>query len=250
MLELLLCSAVTILPDFLYRRFVQGKRLGSEITLFSVWYELRWGITLCLILTISLITTIFYFHPSTTNAVTFFRTISILPQTNGRVAEVYVRYRDEVRAGQPLFRLDSTEQEAAIETARRRIAEVDATMEVAKSQLAEADGKIAQARGMLQQALDEFNTRAELMRRNPNAISQRERRPGAGPGRHPAGPRRRGDRRQGGAVRSQIDFQLPAQKASAEAALARGAGRARQDPGRRRHRRHRRSSSRFGPATS
>ena len=63
MLELLLCAAVTILPDFLYRRFFQGKRLGSEITLFSVWYELRWGITLCLILTIALITTIFYFHP-------------------------------------------------------------------------------------------------------------------------------------------------------------------------------------------
>lgn len=65
MLELLLCSSLTILPDFLYRRFAQGKRVGREITLFSVWYELRWGITLCVILTLSLITTIFYFHPST-----------------------------------------------------------------------------------------------------------------------------------------------------------------------------------------
>jgi hypothetical protein len=63
MLELLLCSMLTILPDYLYRRFAQGKRFGREITLFSVWYELRWGITLCLILTISLITTIFYFPP-------------------------------------------------------------------------------------------------------------------------------------------------------------------------------------------
>ena len=51
MLELLLCSSLTLLPDFLIRRLVQGKRLGKEITLFSVWYELRWGITLCLILT-------------------------------------------------------------------------------------------------------------------------------------------------------------------------------------------------------
>jgi hypothetical protein len=59
MLELFLCSMLTILPDFLFRRFVQGKRLGREINLFSVWFELRWGITLCLILTISLITTIF-----------------------------------------------------------------------------------------------------------------------------------------------------------------------------------------------
>jgi len=36
MLELMLCSSLTLLPDFLYRRFVQGKRLGHEITMFSV----------------------------------------------------------------------------------------------------------------------------------------------------------------------------------------------------------------------
>ena len=51
MLELISCSILTILPDYLFRRFVQGKRFGHEITLFSVWYELRWGITLCLMLT-------------------------------------------------------------------------------------------------------------------------------------------------------------------------------------------------------
>ena len=55
MLELIFCSMLTILPDFLFRRFVQGKRIGREITFFSVWYELRWGITLCLLLTVSLI---------------------------------------------------------------------------------------------------------------------------------------------------------------------------------------------------
>ena len=44
MLELFLCSLLTILPDYLYRRYGQGKRFGQEITLFSVWFELRWGI--------------------------------------------------------------------------------------------------------------------------------------------------------------------------------------------------------------
>jgi multidrug resistance efflux pump len=218
MLELLLCSAITVFPDFLYRRFVQGKRVGREITLFSVWYELRWGITLCLILTISLITTIFYFHPSTSSAVSFFRTISILPETNGRVSEVFVKYRDRVKAGQPLFKLDSTEEEAAIETAGRKIAEVEASMQVAKAQLAESEGKIAQARGALQQAEDEFNTRSDLRRRNPNAIPQRE----------VDRARVAVDTQQGlvdsalaskESVVSQIEFQLPAEKASAEAAL-------------------------------
>ena len=45
MLEMLLCSLVTILPDYLYRRYVQGKRFGKEINLYTVWFELRWGIT-------------------------------------------------------------------------------------------------------------------------------------------------------------------------------------------------------------
>ena len=66
MLELLLCSLLTILPDYLYRRYAQGKRFGHEITLFSVWFELRWGIIGCVMLTVSLITMVFYFHPATT----------------------------------------------------------------------------------------------------------------------------------------------------------------------------------------
>jgi hypothetical protein len=41
MLEVILCSMVTILPDCLYRRFAQGKRFGREITFYSVWFELR-----------------------------------------------------------------------------------------------------------------------------------------------------------------------------------------------------------------
>src|ERR1044071_1696295 len=90
MLELLFCSLLTILPDYLFRRYGQGKRFGKEITLYSVWFELRWGITGCLILTIGLITTVFYNHPSTTSATLYFRTVPILPEINGRVAEIYI----------------------------------------------------------------------------------------------------------------------------------------------------------------
>src|SRR3954466_8212793 len=120
MFELLLCSLLTIVPDYLYRRYVQGKRMGKEITLYSVWFELRWGITACLILTISLITTIFYNHPSTTNVTLFFRTVPIISETTGRVAEVFVGFSGPVAQGAPIFRLDSSTQEAAVETARRR----------------------------------------------------------------------------------------------------------------------------------
>ena len=66
MFEVILCSLVTILPDYLFRRYAQGKRIGKEITFLSVWYELRYGLTACFILTISLITVVFYYHPSST----------------------------------------------------------------------------------------------------------------------------------------------------------------------------------------
>ena len=115
MLELLLCSLLTVVPDYLYRRYVQGKRLGKEITFYSVWFELRWGITGCLLLTVSLIATIFYNHPSTTNVTLFFRTVPILPETNGRVAEIYVGISGSISKGEPIFRLDSSRQEAAVE---------------------------------------------------------------------------------------------------------------------------------------
>lgn len=218
MLELLLCSMLTILPDFLFRRYVQGKRLGREITLYSVWFELRWGITLCVILTLSLITTIFYFHPSTKAATSVFRTVTVLPETNGRVAETFVDINQRVKAGQPLFRLDSTEQEAAAETSRRKIAEIEAAMVVAKSQLAEADGRIVQARGGLRQAVDELAARAEVQRRSPGSVATRD-----------VDKMRVNVETQQGAVDaalagreaivSELEFQLPAQKASAEAAL-------------------------------
>ena len=53
--------------------------------------------------------------------------------------------RDKVKAGQPIFKLDSSKQEAALESARRRIAEVDAAFEQAKIELVVSDGRIQEA---------------------------------------------------------------------------------------------------------
>jgi multidrug resistance efflux pump len=174
MLELLLCSVVTILPDYLYRRYWQGKRLGREITFYSVWFELRWGITSCVILTVALITTVFYNHPSTKNVTLFYRTIPIVPETNGRVAETFVGFTGPVAAGAPIFRLDSSKQQAAVEAARRKAAELDAQAVVAEADVVKADGQIKQATSARQQTLDELETKRELYRRNPGNVAFRE----------------------------------------------------------------------------
>jgi multidrug resistance efflux pump len=175
MLEMLLCSLVTLLPDYLYRRYVQGKRFGKEITFYSVWFELRWGITGCLILTVLLITTVFYNHPSTTNVTLFFRTVPILPETNGRVAEIFVvGSSGSVAKGAPIFRLDSSKQQAAAELARRKIAEIEAQMLAARADVAKADGQLQEAKSQHQQTTDELEAKQELYRRNPGNVPFRE----------------------------------------------------------------------------
>jgi multidrug resistance efflux pump len=174
MLELMLCSLVTILPDYLYRHFRQGKRFGKEITFFSIWYELRWGITACLMLTISLITMIFYFHPSTTSAAIYFRTVPILPEGSGRVAEVNVSFTQQVKKGDVLFRLDNSKQTAALETAKRKSAEVDASLISARADIVKSDAQVGEAKASLQQAKDELDVKSELQRRNPGIVPQRD----------------------------------------------------------------------------
>jgi multidrug resistance efflux pump len=219
MLELMFCSLFTLVPDYLYRRYVQGKRFGKEITFYSVWFELRWGITTCVILTVLLITTVFYNHPSTKNVTLFYRTIPIVPETNGRVAETFVGFSGPVAAGAPIFRLDSSKQEAAVESARRKVAELDAEMAVARADIAKADGQIQAATSARQQTLDELETKQELYRRNPGNVAFREierlqvRAQGQIGEIDAATAAKQG-------AEERVASLIPAQKASAEAALA------------------------------
>ena len=219
MLELMLCSLFTLLPDYLFRRYVQGKRFGREITLYSVWFELRWGLTACLILTLSLITLIFYYHPSTTSAVSFFRTVPVLPEGSGRVDEIYVAMPHKVKAGEPIFKLESSKQEAAMETARRRVREIDAAFDQAKVDLVAADGRIREAQSSYQQAVDELETKTELQRRDSGTVAKREieRLQLVVEGREGTLSTAIANKQ---SIETQLSSLLPAQKASAEAAQA------------------------------
>jgi len=219
MLELLMCSVLTILPDYLYRRYVQGKRFGREITFFSVWYELRLGIIGCLMLTVAMITVIFYYHPTTNTATLYFRSVPIVPEVTGRVAEVHVDLSAEVKQGDVLFRLDSAKQEAALLTVKRKIAEVDAAMLSAEADILKAEGQLQEAKGSLQQAQDELDTKSELQKRNPGIVPQRdiEKLTVAVAGRRGSLDAATASK-QSASVR--VSALLPAEKASAEAALA------------------------------
>ncbi|MEM7089929.1 MAG: biotin/lipoyl-binding protein [Pseudomonadota bacterium] len=218
MLETLMCAIITVVPDFLFRRFVQGKRIGHEITLFTMWYELRWGLTTCAILTLTVITTLFYFHPASKTAASYFRTVTILPQLGGRVSEVYVRNNELVTAGQPIFRIEDFTQTAQVEAAHAQIAQVQASLKVAQTDLAEADAGIAGARAAQAQALEDLERNTTLrdegssavrlaeIERLENLVAEREAQVTAAES-------------QRAAVVQQIEELIPAQLASANAQL-------------------------------
>ncbi len=218
MFEMMLCSLLTLLPDYLFRRYVQGKRIGKEITFYSVWYELRWGITTCLILTVALITTVFYNHPATKNVTVFFRVIPILPEINGRVAEVHVGVSGPIARGAPIFKLDSSKQEAAVATARTKISEIDAEMTVAEADVQKLDAQIQQAQSELQQINEELETKRELQRRSPGNVPFREIERLEVRAQGQRGAIAAAEAAKKGADRRVSDL-LPAQKASAQAAL-------------------------------
>jgi len=215
MLELIFCSLVTVLPDYLFRRYRQGKRWGAEINFFTMWYELRWGITACLVLTVTLITVVFYFHPSTTNAGPYFRTIPILPEGGGRVEEIFVKNGAPVSAGDPLFTLLDSSQLAAVNLAKSQLNQIESAFAQAKIQLEAANATLRKAQSALKQAENELSKKQKLsaqlvseieLDRLANNVAQK--RGGVQTARANIE-----------AVQSQIDEVLPAQRESAQRAL-------------------------------
>ena len=174
MLELILCSLVTVLPDYLFRRYREGKRWGDQITFFTMWYELRWGITACLILTVSFITVVFYYHPSTTNAGPYFRTIPLLPEGGGRVEEVFVNNGESVETGDPLFSLLDSSQVAAVNVAESQLDQLTSAVAQAEVQLEAANATLVQAESALAQSENELSKKKELSSRGQQLVSKIE----------------------------------------------------------------------------
>jgi multidrug resistance efflux pump len=100
--------------------------------------------------------------------------VPILPEAAGRVAEVNVGFSASVKTGDVLFRLDNSKQQAALETAKRKVAEVDAAMISARADIVKTEAQVAEAKASYQQAKDELDTKSELQRRNAGIVPQRD----------------------------------------------------------------------------
>lgn len=174
MFELMFCAFFTILPDFLIKRYIQKKKWGKELSFFTIWYELRWGITGCVILTVSLITLVFYYHPSTTNVISLFRTVTILPEMAGRVDEVFVKNFQKVDKGDLLFSLESSSQKSAVETAQSTLDEIKAEYSLVRTDLEEAEGNISSVKSKLAQAKHDLERIRKVAKGGEDLISERE----------------------------------------------------------------------------
>ena len=118
-----------------------------------------------------------------------------------------------------IFRLDNSKQQAALETAKRKIAEIDASMLAAQADILKAEGQLQEAKGSLQQAQDELDTKSELQKRNPGIVPQRdiEKLAVAVAGRQGSLDAATASKQ---SAMTRVSALLPAEKASAEAALA------------------------------
>ena len=150
--------------------------IGKEITLYSVWYELRWGITACLMLTIGLITVVFYYHPSTTNVTSY------LPHhpdpardAAGRVAEVYVGVSGEVKKGDP--HLQARQHEAGGRSRDRPPQDRRGRCGHGGGQIRPRCGRWARSsrrRARCSRRMTNCETKEELDRRNADIVARRE----------------------------------------------------------------------------
>jgi multidrug resistance efflux pump len=179
-----------------------------------MWYELRWGITACMLLTVALITLIFYYHPSTTLASPFFRTMTMLPEGGGRIDKIFAKNGQLVAAGAPLFSLVDSTQLSAVKVAKSRIQEIEASFKVASASKDAMEGLVEQTKGALDQAKNELRLKQELQQRAPGAISAVEiqRLENNVASRQGTLSAAKANLRE---VQSQLDSLLPAQRASA-----------------------------------
>ncbi len=114
---------------------------------------------------------VFYFHPSTTNAGPYFRTIPLLPQGGGLVEEVFVKNGEAVEAGSPLCIILDSSQAASVSIAESQIA---SAFVQAQAQLDGARAQQVQAESSLAQTENELAKKQVLASRGQQLVSQIE----------------------------------------------------------------------------
>ncbi|OWY31321.1 HlyD family secretion protein [Herbaspirillum robiniae] len=112
---------------------------------------------------------------STNDAFVYADSVTVSPKVNGYVEQVFVADNQEVKAGQPLLKIDPRDYSAQAAQSRAQIDAAAASEDAAKAQLAEQKAAIDQARAQLASAEEDARfAAAEVERYTPLAASGAE----------------------------------------------------------------------------
>ncbi|MFX0547015.1 HlyD family secretion protein [Roseovarius sp. S1116L3] len=160
MLELFLTSFPVIF------RYYQLKRRGEEMTIWNMKAAVfSWAVLAFLLFLV-----IFYFHPKTYSGILPFRTVSVVAQTSGPVTSVNVTNGSYVAAGDVLFHIEDSTQQAAVKQASTQFEAITASEAKAKEAIKAAEASVDQAQASLDQIEQDLSNARTLLERNVGTV--------------------------------------------------------------------------------
>ena len=135
-----------------------------------MWYELRWGITACLMLTVSLITVVFYYHPPQQCGPL---QDNPLPEGGGRVEDVFVKAGEAWRLAIRCL-VCWTPRRLRELTSLSQLDQIASAFAQAEVQLGAAKATLVQAESALAQSENELSKKQELSSRGQQLVSKIE----------------------------------------------------------------------------
>ena len=142
MIELLVTSFPFVL------RVIYLKWRGLPITLYNV----HRAIFLWFVLALIVFFAVFYYYPKSYTGLVPFRTVPVVAENGGTVTEVYVKGGDHVSPGDPLFAVENSSEQAAVEFATRKVEEIQSAKQAAELQVETAQAVLDSALTAREQA--------------------------------------------------------------------------------------------------
>lgn len=155
MLELLFTSFPAVI------RYYQLRRRGEPMTVSNM----KTAVFLWLLMAFFLFLAIFYYHPKSYSGIVPFRTVSVVAQAGGPVTRILVRNGQQVKAGDLLFEIENSTQQAALKQASTEIESIDAQEAKAKSAVEVAQANVEAVDAQIKQLTVDLASAEELLRK-------------------------------------------------------------------------------------
>lgn len=141
---------------------------GIPVTLYNVHRALF----LWLVLAMVVFFTVFYYYPKSYTGIVPFRTVPVVAENGGTVTEVLVRAGQRVAAGDLLFTIEDTTEQAAVLLAEHQLAEAERAIEAARVEARTAEAIVEAAEVQLAQSDLSLSDQLELQERGSAAFQQ------------------------------------------------------------------------------